>query len=45
MATNEILAGLLESDVLSEEVSHQISEAWEAQINEAREEITAELRE
>jgi len=45
MATNEILAGLLESDVLSEEVSIQISEAWEAQINEAREEITAELRE
>ena len=45
MATNEILAGLLESDVLSEEVSVQISEAWEAQINEAREEITAELRE
>jgi hypothetical protein len=45
MATNEILAGLLESDVLSEEVSTQISEAWEAQINEAREEITAELRE
>ena len=45
MATNEILAGLLESDMLSEEVSVQISEAWEAQINEAREEITAELRE
>jgi len=45
MATNEILAGLLESDVLSEEVGTQIPEAWEAQINEAREEITAELRE
>ena len=45
MATNEILAGLLESDIIGEEVSTQISEAWEAQINEAREEITAELRE
>jgi len=45
MATNEILAGLLESDIMSEEVRTQLSEAWEAQVNEAREEITAELRE
>lgn len=28
MATNEILAGLLESDIIGEEVSTQISEAW-----------------
>lgn len=42
---NEILAGLLESGVLSQEASTQISEAWEAKLNEAREEITAELRE
>jgi ribosomal protein S17E len=45
MATNEILAGLLESDIMSEDVRSQLSEAWEAQVNEAREEITAELRE
>ena len=45
MATNEILAGLLESDIMSEDVRTQLSEAWEAQVNEAREEITAELRE
>lgn len=42
---NDILAGLFESGVLTEEVSMQIKEAWEAKLNEAREEITAELRE
>jgi hypothetical protein len=42
---NEILAGLLESGVLTEEASTMIKEAWEAKLNEAREEITAELRE
>jgi hypothetical protein len=42
---NDILAGLLESGVLSEEAAAPIKEAWEAKLNEAREEITAELRE
>lgn len=42
---NEILANLLESGALSEEASVAIQEAWEAKLNEAREEITAELRE
>ncbi len=42
---NDILAGLLESGVLSEEAATPIKEAWEAKLNEAREEITAELRE
>lgn len=42
---NDILAGLFESGVLTEEVSMQIKEAWEAKLNEAREEVTAELRE
>lgn len=41
----DILAGLLESGVLSEEAAAPIKEAWEAKLNEAREEITAELRE
>lgn len=42
---NDILAGLLESGVLSEDAATPIKEAWEAKLNEAREEITAELRE
>ena len=36
---------LLSSGALSEEVRSSISEAWETKINEAREAITAELRE
>jgi hypothetical protein len=36
---------LLNSEALSENVKSSISEAWETQINEARENITAELRE
>lgn len=36
---------LLSSEVLSEEVRSTLSEAWNAKLNEAREEITAELRE
>ena len=36
---------ILGSEVLSEDVKQGISEAWEAQIAEARENITAELRE
>jgi len=44
MAT-EILANLLESGALSEEAGAQIKEALETKLNEAREEITAELRE
>jgi len=35
---------ILGSEVLSEDVKQGISEAWEAQIAEARENITAELR-
>ena len=36
---------LLSSEVLSEEVRNTLTEAWEAKLSEAREEITAELRE
>jgi len=36
---------LLSSEVLSEEVRSTLSEAWEVKLGEAREEITAELRE
>ena len=42
---NEILANLLETGVLSEEASTQIKEALDKKLIEAREEITAELRE
>jgi hypothetical protein len=42
---NEILANLLESGALSEEAGAAIKEAMEVKLNEAREEITAELRE
>ena len=44
MAT-EILANLLETGVLSEEAGAQIKEALDKKLDEAREEITAELRE
>jgi len=36
---------LLSSEVLSEEVRSTLSEAWNAKLSEAREEITADLRE
>ena len=36
---------LLNSNTLSEEVRSSISEAWDTQLTEARETITAELRE
>jgi hypothetical protein len=36
---------LLDSDLLNEEAQQQISEAWEAKLNEAREQVRAELRE
>jgi hypothetical protein len=36
---------LLDSDLINEEAQQQISEAWETQLNEAREQVRAELRE
>ena len=36
---------LLSSEVLSEEVRNTLTEAWEAKLKEAREELTVELRE
>ena len=36
---------LLSSNALSEEVRSSLSEAWDTQLTEAREAITAELRE
>ena len=36
---------ILGSEVLSEEVKQSVTEAWNARLAEAREEITAELRE
>lgn len=36
---------LLDSELINEEAQQQISEAWEAKLNEAREEVRAELRE
>lgn len=42
---NDILKPLLESDVLSEDVKAQISEAFEAKIAEVRSEVEEELRE
>lgn len=42
---NDILKPLLESDLLSEDVKVQISEAFEAKVAEIREEVETELRE
>jgi hypothetical protein len=36
---------LLDSDLINKEAQQQISEAWEAKLNEAREQVRAELRE
>lgn len=36
---------LLDSELLSEEAQQEITEAWEAKLNEAREQVRAELRE
>ena len=36
---------LLDSELINEEAQQQISEAWEAKLNEAREQVRAELRE
>jgi len=36
---------LLDSDLINEEAQQQISEAWETKLNEAREQVRAELRE
>jgi hypothetical protein len=36
---------LLDSDLINEEAQQQISEAWEAKLNEAREQVRVELRE
>ena len=42
---NDILKPLLESDLLSEDVKVQISEAFEAKIAEVRDEVEVQLRE
>jgi len=39
------LKPLLDSELINEEAQQQISEAWEAKLNEAREQVRAELRE
>ena len=39
------LKPLLDSDLINEDAQQQISEAWEAKLNEAREQVRAELRE
>ena len=39
------LKPLLDSDLINEEAQQQISEAWETKLNEAREQVRAELRE
>ena len=40
----DIFTGILEQDGISEELRNQIQETWKSKLDEAREEITAELR-
>ena len=40
----DIFNGILESDAISEDLKNQIQETWKSKLDEAREEITAELR-
>jgi len=41
----DALKPLLDSDLINEDTRQEISEAWEAKLTEAREEVRAELRE
>lgn len=41
---NKALQPLLESGLINEDVSQAINEAWESKLNEAREQVRAELR-
>ena len=41
----DALKPLLDSELITEEARQEISEAWEAKLNEAREQVRAELRE
>jgi len=41
----DALKPLLDSDLINEDTRKEISEAWEAKLNEAREQVRAELRE
>ena len=36
---------LLDSELLSEEAQQEITEAWDSKLNEAKEQVRAELRE
>mgnify|MGYP003350188070 CR=1 FL=1 len=36
---------LLESGLINDEIGQQINEAWESKLNEAREQVRAELHE
>lgn len=36
---------LLESGLISDDIGTQLNEAWESKLNEAREQVRAELRE
>ena len=36
---------LLESGLINEDIGQQLNEAWETKLNEAREQVRAELRE
>jgi hypothetical protein len=41
----DVLKGLFESNVISEDIRVQIEEAWEARVTENREQVTQQLRE
>jgi len=41
----DALKTLFENDVVSEEVRHEIEEAWNKKVKENRQQVTAELRE
>jgi len=41
----DVLKQLFENNVISEDIKAQIEEAWQARVNENREQVTAELRE
>jgi hypothetical protein len=41
----EVIKPLLDSDLVNEQTRNEIQEAWDAKLNEVREEVRAELRE
>jgi hypothetical protein len=41
----DVIKPLLDSDLVNEDTRNEINEAWEAKLNEVRDQVKAEIRE